>query len=210
MPARGRYCQWVVGKVYGRLTVVARSGTKWLCRCQCGNESVVDIGMLNSGDTQSCGCLQKERASRAQKKHGLADKVPEYRTWNSMRMRCRNPKSKDYPRYGGRGITICDRWNDFSNFYADMGKRPSLKHTIDRIDNDGNYEPSNCRWATPKEQRYNVPSTKHPVCGFGTVKEAADAHGARLDRVYVRLGRGWKEKDALTVPKYGRQSHHEM
>lgn len=129
---------------------------RYRCICDCGNEVVAYTGNLTKGKTKSCGCWKKMVSSITNKKHGMSNS-DEYRIWQGIRMRCLNPNVKNYNRYGGAGITICDRWvNSFENFYADMGGRPSKTHSVDRINNDGNYEPSNCRWATPSEQGNNT------------------------------------------------------
>lgn len=151
----------ITGQRFGRLTVLqrlegAKKYSRWLCACECGREAKVLGDNLRNGRTQSCGCLRlgcqnafKHGASR-RKKH-----TPEYRSWTRMLCRCLNRNHKDYHRYGGRGIAVCARWNDFASFLADMGPRPGGGRSIDRINNDGNYELSNCRWATPKEQAQN-------------------------------------------------------
>lgn len=148
------------GQILGRLTVLHEGArdkhgrSTWHCRCTCGTERRISIASLMRG-TKSCGCLQKEATSRMSKKHGLTS-TPEYRTWDHIKTRCLNPNFNDYHNYGGRGITICDRWlNSFENFLADMGERPTPKHSIERNDTNGNYEPSNCSWATHKEQCNN-------------------------------------------------------
>ncbi len=147
---------------FGRLVVVREEGRHptsgaitYLCRCDCGNEVVVASIGLHHGATTSCGCLRKERAANAirARGHGMSN-TPTWYTWFSMRQRCRLTTMRCYPRYGGRGISVCERWESFENFLADMGERPEGK-TIDRINVNGNYEPSNCRWATDAEQRAN-------------------------------------------------------
>jgi hypothetical protein len=148
------------GKKFGRLTVVARVGPplRWVCVCNCGSVTVVRPSSLTSGSTRSCGCLREELTRRGfTYKHGHTSKKgdsPEYQSWHSMKGRCRNPNDSAWQWYGARGITICARWNSFSNFLADMGPRPKGK-TLDRIDSSKNYEPVNCRWATAKEQAAN-------------------------------------------------------
>lgn len=153
----------ITGQKFGLWTVVARAPKRkqgnaiWWCRCECGAENAVSGGELKAGLSKSCGCRRAEcNRLKAAKHvtHGLSH-TPEYTCWGSMRHRCRNPKSSKYADYGGRGISVCERWNSFENFLADMGRRPTPAHSLDRINNDGNYEPGNCRWATPKEQMNN-------------------------------------------------------
>lgn len=146
------------GKVFGRLTVVGEgpriSGrVSWSCLCDCGSSVVVRGHLLKSGETQSCGCMRTERLVAMNKTHGEYDSRT-HRSWSHMLSRVRNPKHHQFKDYGGRGITVCDRWLKFENFLEDMGQRPEGK-TLDRMEVDGNYEPSNCRWATPLEQAQN-------------------------------------------------------
>jgi len=133
-------------------------------RCYCGNIFVTKYYYLKYGTKKSCGCLRKATCAatgKRNKTHGQSNKTitPTYRTWSAMRSRCLSADDKDYHKYGARGITICDEWNSFENFYNDMGDRPKGL-TIDRVDNNGNYEPGNCRWATAKEQGLNRRPTR--------------------------------------------------
>jgi hypothetical protein len=150
----------ITGNRYWRLTVKSFSHTDkfrssyWNCDCECGNTVVVRIAELTRGGTKSCGCWQSDTITRINTRHGMS-KMPEYKVWTQMRQRCSNPKNKNFFHYGGRGISVCKRWDDFSLFISDMGSRPSIIHSIERVNNSGNYEPSNCRWATMKEQCRN-------------------------------------------------------
>lgn len=144
-----------VGERSGRLVAVSQRNPgepRVQCRCDCGTEH--NISSKEWGKTMSCGCLRRERNRERNTTHGLS-KSPEYRIWNHMRERCSNPTDRFWKDYGGRGITVCERWQDFALFYADMGPRPSDSHSIDRTDNDRGYEPDNCRWVTAKEQAAN-------------------------------------------------------
>jgi hypothetical protein len=147
------------GHRFGRLVAVnlveRRSDRNhvWRFACDCGGEKQIKIKQVRSGKTASCGCLQREALVARNKRHGRSG-TPTHRTWKDMRARCNNPSNSDYRDYGGRGIRVCDRWDDFSAFLKDMGERPDGK-TLDRVDVDGNYEPGNCRWATPNEQAQN-------------------------------------------------------
>lgn len=197
----------LTGKTFGRLTAIRCAGRNkhkqilWLCRCVCGNERVVVAGSLANGDTQSCGCWHKEITRRRSLTHGhKSDRKPTatYKSWEAMKRRCQNPKSTDYARYGGRGIRVCDRWQHFEHFLADMGEKPRGL-TIERKDNHGHYEPGNCKWATSKEQGANRRSN-HVLTLAGltlTMTEWGRKLGLRPSRIYRRLMAGWSSKDAL-------------
>lgn len=155
----------MIGMKFDRLTIVGDAGSdrhghrRWQVRCQCGRTTEVLDTNLRRGLTRSCGCRHREIARRVNHKHGFARKgrlLPEYRVWLALRERCSNPKHRSYKYYGERGIRVDPRWNDFSAFLADVGRRPSNKHSIDRYpNNDGDYAPNNVRWATAGQQALN-------------------------------------------------------
>ncbi len=150
----------MVGKRFGRLLVLARADSTdgrahWLCRCDCGNTSTPNGKQLRRGLANSCGCGVGESARKRFTTHNLSG-TPEFFIWAAMIDRCTRPKNKDWEYYGGRGVTVCERWRkSFADFISDMKRRPSARHSIERMDTNGNYEPGNCKWATPDEQSRN-------------------------------------------------------
>lgn len=162
------------GTRYGRLVVTRRAdtvghpqGVRWHCVCDCGTHVTVPGRSLRTGNTQSCGCLQRETVAALLTTHGESRRgawTPEFQAWAALRRRCLNPRYRGYKDYGGRGITVCDRWESFEAFLQDMGRRPSADHSVDRINNDGPYSPDNCRWATRSQQQLNKRIyAKHPA-----------------------------------------------
>lgn len=151
-----------IGKKFGKLIVEAkaqpsdRGRERWLCKCDCGKSLIIHGGNLTSGNTKSCGCNMRKSVGEANATHGISRvRCSEYTAWAGMKSRCLTTSHADYKNYGARGITVCERWLTFENFLLDMGQRPSSRHSLDRINNDGNYEPSNCRWATARQQNNN-------------------------------------------------------
>ena len=181
----------MISKTFGRLTVLSENGKNsrndalWLCSCSCGNIKTVEGYSLRSGHTKSCGCLVSDKCSERGKamwtKHGMA-KTPTYQCWKSMNNRCRNDHKKYHNNYAGRGISVCKEWaSSFEAFYNYMGDKPEGK-TLDRIDNDGNYEPSNCRWATPTQQTRNSRTVVLNEVDVATIRKRA-AQGERQEDI---------------------------
>ncbi len=199
----------LLGQTFGRLTVISRlpnNGTKpvWLCRCQCGAEKPVDGSGLRSGSTRSCGCLARETTAqkgRATATHGLS-KTNEYHIWIGMRARCYVPAADNYKNYGGKGIKVCERWlNSFPNFLSDVGPRPSKRHTLDRKDSKGDYEPGNVCWATSVQQNNNR-SSNRMVCYRGETLTLANAlrragNMVKKNTARLRLEKGWTVEAAV-------------
>ena len=199
----------LLGQRFGCLVVQSLAGSKnqqihWNCLCDCGKTTVICTRQLNCGQTTSCGCYGMERRRAAtlasNRTHGKS-RTPIYEAWFNMIRRCENESHKSFKHYGARGIKVCDAWHSFEAFYADMGDRPSDVHTIDRKDNDGNYEPSNCRWATQSEQARNRRNSRFLTI-FGETKTViAWSEDVRCqvgyDAFYARVYEGWHPADAL-------------
>lgn len=191
------------GITFNRLTVTSYAYTKnrqryWNCICKCGNNHVTNTTGLKHGYVTSCGCARTEALRKGIHK---SCNTKEYKTWIGIKSRCYNPNIKHFLRYGGRGITVCDRWRDsFQNFIDDIGKAPSNSHTIDRIDVNGNYEPGNCRWATRYVQSNNRSNTRKITIDGITkpIKEWSDELQMRRGTIYSRLYIcKWNGEDAL-------------
>lgn len=209
----------LTGKKFGKLTVIKQNGYKgnkmaWLCKCDCGNFTTVSTDSLNSGQTQSCGCLRKERLLAALTTHGMAH-TKIYKIWEAMKRRCDCPKVERYSQYGGRGITYTLKWKKFEPFYQwalSAGYKEGL--SIDRINVNGNYEPSNCRWIPLRDQAYNKTTSKLLTCrGITlTIAEWSQRTGIPYEAIYQRIVRlKWDTERALTEPaKVGRNQFSQV
>ena len=198
-PGGGHKIVDITGQRFERLTVIGRDHSRpitrtwWLCQCDCGKQVTVDGYKLKKGHTKSCGCYCADTLSARRKTHGLADKISEYNIWIGMRGRCNNPNNQDYHSYGGRGIAVCERWDhSLEAFLEDMGRRPTPEYSIDRIQNDGNYEPGNCQWATPTQQARNTRKNVHlSVNGEDKILcDAARELGLPPETIMARIKRG--------------------
>jgi hypothetical protein len=193
----------MTGNVFGRLIVIERSGKHkngeimWKCKCECGNLHFSTGAHLRDGDVLSCGCLSIELRT----KHGKHD-TPEYHAWEAIKNRCTSEANINWKHYGGRGIYLCESWNDFEQFFLDMGERPSRKHSIDRIDNSLGYFKENCRWATQTEQMRNYRLNRLLTLDSVTkcVSEWAEFLGINKSTLAKRLSYGWSVEKCLTTP----------
>lgn len=171
-------------------------------RCDCGTEKLINKNNVIKKvcPTRSCGCLAREMARARQLRHGK-DGTRIYRIWGGMRRRCYEVTNKSYDDYGARGIRVCDRWQLFENFYEDMGEPPTIRHSLGRIDNNGHYEPKNCRWETGKQQQRNTRSNRF-VTWKGktkTIMEWSEVLGINAPVLYYRISRGWSPRHAFTL-----------
>lgn len=195
----------LLNKRFGRLVVLEFSGftpdrrALWLCQCDCGQKKIM-VGSHLAGGTRSCGCISRERGREMLTTHS-GSRTREYKIWRGILGRCENPEMPDYARYGGRGIRVCDRWHKFENFISDMGLSPP-KHTIERQNVNGNYEPGNCRWATRKEQANNRRNSRMLTVGDITLTLAqwSDRTGLSWETLKHRMKIGWSPERIVLTP----------
>ena len=208
----------LTGMRFGRLTVISHAGkasygeNRWHCKCDCGTETIVFGNLLRNGSSKSCGCLARELSSSRNRTHGMTN-TRLFDIWHGMKARCCRPTAPNYSLYGGRGISVCEEWkNDFTVFYEwamSHGYADGL--TLDRIDNDGNYSPDNCRWADGKTQANNK-STNRLITANGethTLTQWAEILDVIPESLSARLKRGWSEERTINTPmkKYRRRNH---
>lgn len=202
----------LAGERFGYLRVIEQAPTRrdknrttmWVCLCDCGTRTTVPSHDLRSGHTRSCGCAKSAMLSAAFTRHGQSKKRAKTRTYNAwinMRTRCYDKVGSDYPNYGGRGIQVCERWQTFDNFLADMGEVPT-RMTLERADNNGNYEPSNCVWRDRTTQARNRRNTRRATYNgvTKTLAEWAEESGKSLGLLVNRLRRGWDIGTAMSHP----------
>lgn len=206
----------LAGQTFGHLTASHSIGSDrhgnsiWICKCVCGNVHAVTGTLLKRGHSKSCGCSKSSMLAQAKTKHGMCG-TKEYHIWAGIKSRCTNPNVEEWPRYGGRGIQLCDEWMDsFESFYNHVGPIPDPGHMIDRINNNGHYEPGNVRWTTRDIQNNNTRANRVLTCSgktqnLGQWAKELGIHqitlGRRIDR------QGWSVEKALTTPKL--KSQHE-
>jgi hypothetical protein len=202
----------LTGLSFGRWTVLSlcqtnKTRTRWNCRCNCGTERIIAGYRLLGEESKSCGCWQREKTGIISTTHGetrthTKKETPEYTSWRGMKSRCLNKNSENYYKYGAKGVSICESWMHYENFLRDMGRRPSALHSIDRIDNRGNYEPSNCRWSTPKEQAENRRSSIKITIGDETLPASRweSRMGLKPKLIAKRIWAGWNPIKAVLTP----------
>jgi len=198
-----RFGRLVAIKLFGIRALGGAKSAVWECQCDCGTVVNVVGHYLRNGGTRSCGCLRRDLSSQRYSTHGMTG-TPEHRTWASMRARCYSPICNGYKNYGGRGIKVCERWFSFENFYIDVGPRPSSKHTIDRVDANGDYEPSNVVWSTMSEQNRNRRNNRR-LLAFGEerlVVEWLEIYPINRDTLTTRI------EAALSIPALAAGKRH--
>lgn len=218
------YCRWYTGQRFGKLLVLAyvsgsASMTKWLCQCDCGKKKVVTrLRFYGRAAVVSCGCETGKLIGARISRHGGAKKSghePEYGSWVSMKQRCYLPSDRYYSEYGGRGIKICDRWrgeDGYANFVADMGRKPTSAHTIERNDVNKDYTPDNCRWATREEQNRNRRTSRYVEVGGRRMyfPDACREYGISRHLAEGRMRLGWSVDRAFTTPRPPKKSKGAM
>lgn len=206
MPKVGKYKD-LTGQRFGRLVVLHegernhRNSIRWLCKCDCGNETQVTTHRLNKGQTQSCGCLNRERYGINNFKHGFYQERL-YKVWRGMINRCTIKTNPSYRTYINRGIKVCDRWKEYTNFRDDMSSTYEPGLQIDRIDNDGDYSPENCRWVTHKENQQNKSSTRliETPDGVMNITQASKFYNIKANTITSRIDDlGWDSIKAVTI-----------
>lgn len=204
----------IAGVKFGRLTALSRAETKdknhayWNCKCDCGKTITARTSHLKTGFVSSCGCYKSESSAIRQYKHGDVYS-PTYGAWASMKSRCNNPSQNDFNLYKGRGITVCERWNDYRNFLEDMGHKPAGT-SIDRIDNNKGYFPENCRWATAKQQARNKRNNRFILLNGDnkTVAEWSEITGLNYGTIISRLRLGWSSDQVLLTKPHLSKAYH--
>lgn len=207
----------LTGQAFGKLTVLHLKGLSaekrpkyaWLCRCECGKEVAATTPNLRSGNTQSCGCHKLENTKKANSRHGQSNTYL-HNAWRAMQARCDNPKTRNYGNYGGRGISFSPLWrgsDGFVLFAEHIGQRPTPKHSVDRINTNGNYEPGNVRWATSSQQSRNTRKTQYVEWGGERrpLIEICEGLGLPVGTISWRLRAGWCPDRALSTPIAGRK-----
>lgn len=198
----------LTGQTFGNLYVVKRientatNKAQWQCECLCGNIIPVITSHLKSGHTKSCGCLKRDLCIERHLTHGMSD-TPEYNIWLRIIQRCTNPNNQDFKDYGGRGITICDKWRyDFMAFFNHTGKRPSIKHSIDRINNNSGYKPNNVQWSLPQKQANNKRNNHNIIIHYCTMTMSQWAKFVGMDNatLWNRIKNNWPIEKAVFQP----------
>jgi hypothetical protein len=206
----------LTGQTFHYLTVKAFAGYKggrswWLCQCQCGTLREYKGNALLTKNTHSCGCFQREKTRARLTTHGQTDS-PEYRAWCAMRDRCTNQHNISFKNYGQRGIEICSRWDSFAHFLEDMGRKPTTRHSLERLDNNKGYSAENCVWATRFTQaqntRRNLLLTHDGITQCLSVW--AREKGIKVVTLFMRLQLGWSIEDALTIPVSGKNVYKKL